>query len=49
MNQMTMTNERMALLELIEKQADTDLIRGMLAFAAGRIMKLEVKLRTGLT
>ncbi len=47
--EMTMTNERMALLELIEKQADTDLIRGMLAFAAGRIMKLEVKLRTGLT
>jgi putative transposase len=42
-----MTDERMALLELIEKQADSDLVREMLAFAADRIMELEVELRTG--
>ena len=42
-----MTDERMALLELIEKEADTDLVREMLAFAADRIMELEVELRTG--
>ncbi|PTR05753.1 mutator family transposase [Cereibacter azotoformans] len=42
-----MTDDRMALLELIEKQADTDLVREMLAFAADRIMELEVELRTG--
>ena len=29
-----MTDERMALIELIEKGADADLIRDMLAFAA---------------
>ena len=42
-----MTDERMALLELIEKPADMDLVREMLAFAADRIMELEVELRTG--
>ncbi len=42
-----MTDDRMALIELIEKQADTDLVREMLAFAAERIMELEVELRTG--
>ncbi|SLN78088.1 hypothetical protein ROA7023_04742 [Roseisalinus antarcticus] len=42
-----MTDERMALIELVEKQADTDLVREMLAFAADRIMELEVELRTG--
>lgn len=41
-----MTDERMALIELIEKQADTDLVREMLAFAADRIMELEVELVT---
>ena len=45
--EMTMTDERMALIDLIEKQADTDLVREMLAFAADRIMELEVELRTG--
>jgi transposase-like protein len=45
--EMTMTDERMALIELIEKQADSDLVREMLAFAADRIMDLEVELRTG--
>jgi transposase-like protein len=44
---MTMTDERMALIELIEKQADSDLVREMLAYAADRIMELEVELRTG--
>jgi hypothetical protein len=34
----TMTDDRMALLELIEKRADTDLVREMLAFAAARLM-----------
>ena len=38
-----MTDERMALIELIEKQADSDLVREMLAFAADRIMELEVE------
>lgn len=42
-----MTNERMALLELVEQQADGDLIREMLAFAADRIMEAEVEARTG--
>jgi hypothetical protein len=37
----------MALIERIEKQADSDLVRAMLAFAADRIMDLEVELRTG--
>jgi transposase-like protein len=44
---MTMTEDRMALLELIEKGADTDLVREMLAFAAGRLMDAEVQARTG--
>src|SRR3954454_9443202 len=44
---MTMTNEKMALLELIEKRADTDLIREMLGFAAGRGMELEMQACTG--
>ena len=36
----TMTDDRMALIELVEKQADCDLVREMLAFAADRIMEL---------
>jgi putative transposase len=43
----TMTNDRMALIELVEKQADGDLVREMLAFAAERIMEAEVEARTG--
>lgn len=31
-----MIDERMALIELIEKQADSDFVRDMLAFAAHR-------------
>jgi len=42
-----MTDERMALLELVEQQADGDLVREMLAFAADRIMEAEVEARTG--
>jgi hypothetical protein len=39
--EMTMTDDRMALIELVEKQADGDLVREMLAFAADRIMEFE--------
>ena len=42
-----MTDERMALLELVEKEADSDLVREMLAFAAERIMDAEVESVTG--
>ena len=42
-----MTDDRMALIELIEKRADTDLVREMLAFAAERLMELEVEAMTG--
>lgn len=36
-----MTDDRMVLIELVEKQADVDLVREMLAFAAERIMEFE--------
>ena len=42
-----MTNDRMALIEMIEKGADADLVRQMLAFAAERLMEAEVEARTG--
>ena len=42
-----MTEQRMALIELIEKQADSDFVRDMLAFAADRLK--EVEARTGAT
>src|SRR6478672_5044070 len=42
-----MTDDRMALIELIEKGADTDLVREMLAFAAERLMEAEVEAHTG--
>ena len=42
-----MTDDRMTLLELVEKDADADLVREMLAFAAGRMMDAEVEVATG--
>jgi putative transposase len=42
-----MTDERMALLELIEKGADADLVRELLAFASERLMTAEVDQITG--
>ena len=42
-----MTDDRMALLELIEKRADAELVREMLGFAAERLMEAEVQVRTG--
>ena len=42
-----MTDDRMALIELVEKSADSDLVRAMLAFAAERLMEAEVEARTG--
>jgi putative transposase len=42
-----MTDDRVALLELIEKRADADLVREMLSFAAERLMEAEVQARTG--
>ena len=38
-----MTEERMALLELIEKRADGDMVREPLAYAAERLMAVEVE------
>jgi hypothetical protein len=38
-----MTDDRMVLIELIEKGADADLVRELLAFAAERMMNLEVE------
>mgnify|MGYP006309050769 FL=1 len=40
--QMTMTEESVALIERVERQADGDLVREMPAFAAARIMEAEV-------
>jgi transposase-like protein len=42
-----MTDERMALLELIEKGTDADLMRELLAFASERLMAAEVDQLTG--
>jgi len=42
-----MTTDRMALIELVEKGADADLVREMLAFAAERMMEAEVQGLTG--
>ncbi|MET4102301.1 hypothetical protein ABIE58_001731 [Roseovarius sp. MBR-78] len=47
-----MPDERMALLELVDQQAAGDLVCGMLAFAADRIMEFDrrenkVEMRTG--
>jgi putative transposase len=42
-----MTDDRIALCELLEKSADADLLREMIGFAAERLMELEVQGRTG--
>jgi transposase-like protein len=42
-----MTDERMALLDLVEKDADSDLVRDMLAFAAERMMEAEAAVAAG--
>ena len=42
-----MTDDRMALIGLVEQRADGDLVREMLAVAAERIMEAEVEVRTG--
>lgn len=42
-----MTDAKMALLKLVEQEADTDLVREMLAFAAERMMELEIEAKTG--
>ena len=41
-----MTDDRMTLTELVEKAADADLVREMLAFAADRMMDAEVATET---
>jgi transposase-like protein len=43
----TMTDDSIALRELLEKSADADLLREMIAFAAERLMELEVQGLTG--
>ena len=42
-----MTDDRMMLIEFVEKEANADLVREMLAFAAERIMDAEVEAATG--
>ena len=42
-----MTDDRMALIELLEKSGDTELLRDMLGFVADRLMALEAEERCG--
>jgi len=42
-----MTDDNIALRELLEKSADADLLREMIGFAAERLMELEVQALTG--
>ncbi|KJS37339.1 MAG: hypothetical protein VR74_09145 [Hyphomonas sp. BRH_c22] len=42
-----MTEDRLALFELIDQSTNDDLVHGMLAFAAGPIMEMETEARTG--
>ena len=40
-----MTEDRLALFELIDQSTNDDLVHGMLAFAAGTIMEMEMEAR----
>jgi hypothetical protein len=42
-----MTDDRIALCQLVEKSSDADLLRGMIGFAAERLMEFEVQEVTG--
>jgi len=42
-----MTDDRMALIELLEKSGDTELLRDMLGFVTDRLMALETEDRCG--
>ncbi len=42
----TITDNRMTLIELVEKQAEGDFVREMLAFATDRIVEAEVEERS---
>jgi putative transposase len=42
-----MTDDRIALCQLVEKSSDADLLREMIGFAAERLMALEVQALTG--
>ena len=42
-----MTDDRIALCQLVEKSSDADLLREMIGFAAERLMELEVQALTG--
>ena len=42
-----MTDDRIALCQLVEKSADADLLREMIGFAAERLMEMEVGAATG--
>ena len=45
----TTTSSKLALIDLIEKQAPDDLVRDLLAFAAHELMEVEVSAQTGAT
>jgi transposase-like protein len=42
-----MTDDRVALFELLDRRADDDFVREMLSFAAHRLMELQAEAKTG--